>query len=75
MSIVDDFVANLVERNAITVRGTISIQLVDGGLKVSGTVNSTLRDQKTNKDVLRVDVPVNATVNVGDTLIPVPKIP
>jgi hypothetical protein len=75
MSIVDDFVANLVERNAVTLKGALTIKLVRGGIRVSGTVKSTLRDQKRNKDVLVVDVPVEAAVSVGAVVIPVPTIP
>jgi hypothetical protein len=46
MSIVDDFVENLVERNALRLTGALSIALVDGGLSISGALRSTLRDQK-----------------------------
>ena len=46
MSIVDDLVANLVERNAIALNGAFTIALVDGGITVKGTVFSTLRDQR-----------------------------
>ena len=35
MSIVDDFVENLVERNAVRVSGAMSVQLVDGGVKIT----------------------------------------
>ena len=36
MSIVDDLVENLVERNGVRVAGAMTIELVDGGLRVSG---------------------------------------
>ena len=75
MSIVDDLVANLVERNAVRLKGTLAIELVDGGLKIHGTIVSTLRDQKKNKDILNVDIPVDAGVRVGTVVIPVPNIP
>ena len=75
MSIVDDLVENLVERNAIDLNGTFTVALVDGGLKVKGTVFSTLRDQKKNKNLLNVSIPVDADVKVGDVVIPLPPIP
>ncbi len=74
MSIVDDLVENLVERNAIKLNGALTIALVDGGLVVKGRLYSTLRDQKRNKDLLNVDIPVDAQVRVSDVVIPVPQI-
>jgi hypothetical protein len=54
--------------------GTLTISLVDGGLAVKGRLYSTLRDQKKGKDLLNVDIPVDAQVRVGDVVIPVPQI-
>ena len=75
MSIVDDLIENLVERNAIDLNGTFTVALVDGGLKVKGTVFSMVRDQKKNKNLLNVSIPVDADVKVGDVVIPLPPIP
>jgi hypothetical protein len=74
MSIVDDLVENLVERNTVKLNGTLTISLVEGGLAVKGRLASTLRDQKKGKDLLNVDIPVDAQVRVGDVVIPVPQI-
>lgn len=74
MSIVDDLIENLVERNAIALTGTFRIAVVDGGLAVKGTVNSTVRDEKKKKDILKVNAPVDARVNVGPIVIPLPEI-
>jgi len=74
MSIVDDLIENLVERNAITVTGTLKIAVVDGGLAVKGTVNSTVRDERKNKDILKVTAPVDARVGIGEVVIPLPQI-
>jgi hypothetical protein len=75
MSIVDDLVENLIERNAFRVTGALALTLVDGGIHVSGTLRSTLRDQKKSKDLLNLNIPVMADVKVGDVVIPLPKIP
>ena len=74
MSIVDDLVENLVERNAVKLNGTLTIALVEGGLAVKGRLFSTLRDQKKGKDLLNVEIPVDAQVKVGEVVIPLPQI-
>jgi hypothetical protein len=74
MSIVDDLIENLVERNAVQLNGTFTVALVDGGVKVKGTIFSTLSDQKKNKTILNASIPVDADVKVGDIVIPVPNI-
>jgi uncharacterized protein YggL (DUF469 family) len=75
MSIVDDLIENLVERNGLRVNGALAISLVDGAVAISGTLRSTLRDQKKGKDLLNVNIPVVAQVKVGDIVIPLPTIP
>ena len=73
MSIIDDFVENLVERNALRVNGALAVQLVDGGIRISGALRSVVRDQKKNKDLLNISIPVIANVKVGEIVIPLPK--
>ena len=74
MSLVDDLIENLVERNAIDVNGTFTIAVVDGGVRIKGTLMSVTRDQRKNKQILKVDVPVDAQVSVGTIVIPLPPI-
>lgn len=74
MSIVDDLIENLVERNAVGLNGTFTVALVDGGIRVKGQVFSILHDQKKNKAILKVDIPVDAEVRVGEIVIPLPPI-
>jgi hypothetical protein len=74
MSIVDDLVENLVERNAVKLNGSLTISLVDGGLTVKGRLFSTLRDQKKGKDLLNVEIPLDAHVRVSEVVIPLPQI-
>jgi hypothetical protein len=74
MSIVDDLVENLIERNAIRLNGTFTITLIDGGMALKGQLLSTLRDQRKNKDVLNVNAPIDAELKVGEIVIPLPQI-
>lgn len=74
MSIIDDLIENLVERNAIRLNGAFTITLVDGGVSLKGQVFSTLQDRKKNKDVLNVKAPIAADVRIGDIVIPLPQI-
>ena len=74
MSLFDDLVSNLIERNVIRLNGTFTITLVDGGVALKGSVASVVRDQKKNKDVVRINAPVEAQVKVGTIVIPLPHI-
>ena len=74
MSIVDDLVENLIERNAIRLNGAFTVTLIDGGIAVKGQVVSTLRDQRKNKDVLNVNAPIDAEMAVAEIVIPLPQI-
>jgi tRNA A37 threonylcarbamoyltransferase TsaD len=75
MSIVDDLISNLIDRNVFRLSGALAITLVDGGVSINGTLRSTLRDQKKNKDVLNVNIPVDAHLKVDDIVVPLPSIP
>jgi hypothetical protein len=72
MSIVDDLVKNLISQNSIKLTGAFTITLIDGGLALTGKVDSSLRDK--NKELLKLSAPINARVTVGDIVIPVPQI-
>ena len=74
MSIVDDLVSNLLERNTIRLNGAFTVTLVDGGLTLKGHIFSTLHDQKKNRDVLNINAPIDADVRVADIVIPLPQI-
>ena len=74
MSIVDDLLENLVERNAITLNGTFTIAVIEGGVSVKGHLLSTIRDEKKNKEILKVDAPIDAQVTIGQIVIPLPEI-
>jgi len=74
MSIVDDLIENLVERNVVTLKGTFTLALVDGGIRIRGDVLSSLRDQKKNRVILDTAVPIDAELRVGEVVIPLPTI-
>jgi len=74
MSIIDDLIENLVERNTIRLNGAFTITLVNGGVSLKGNVFSTLHDRKKNKDVLNLNAPVAAEVRIADIVIPLPQI-
>lgn len=74
MSIVDDLISNLVERNAIRLNGAFTISLINGGMSVKGQVFSTVRDQKRNKDILTVKAPIDADIRIGEVVIPLPQL-
>ena len=74
MSIIDDLIENLVERNTVGLNGTFTIALIDGGIRLRGQLFSTLRDQKKNKTLAKANIPVDAQMKVGTVVIPVPQI-
>jgi hypothetical protein len=74
MSIVDDLIENLVERNAIDLNGTFTISVIDNGISVKGHVLSTLRDDKKKKELLKTDAPIDMKLTVGTIVIPLPEI-
>jgi hypothetical protein len=74
MSVVDDLVNNLFERNSVSLKGDFTIALIDGGARLTGSFNSVLHDRVKNKDLLNVTGPVEAKVIVGEIVIPVPQI-
>jgi hypothetical protein len=74
MSIVDDLVENLVERNALRLNGSFTITLVNGGIALNGQLFSALRDQRKNKDLLNINAPIAADVTIGEIVIPLPQI-
>jgi len=74
MSIVEDLVNNLFERNTVTLKGDFTVTLIDGGARLTGDFNSVLRDRTKNKDLLNITGPVEAKVSVGEIVIPVPQV-
>jgi hypothetical protein len=74
MSIVDDLIENLVERNAIDLNGSFTISVIDNGISVKGHVLSTIRDERKKKELLKTDAPIDVQLTVGTIVIPLPEI-
>ena len=74
MSIVDDLIENLVERNAVDLNGTFTISVINGGVSIKGHVLSTVRDERKKKEILKTDAPIDAQVTVGTIVVPLPEI-
>ena len=70
MSIIDDLVKALLERNEIILNGGITIGLVNDGVKMKGEVSSAIRDRQKNKITATMVVPLSAQVGVGELVIP-----
>lgn len=71
MSIIDDLVKALLERNEIILNGGITIGLVNGGVKMKGEISSAVRDRQRNKTIATMVAPLSAQVGIGDLVIPV----
>ena len=74
MSIVDELIEHLVERNVVGLNGTFTVTLVDGGIRIKGQALTSLRDQKKNKTILNATIPVDAEMKVSPLVIPLPQI-
>ena len=71
MSVIDDLVKALLERNEVILNGGITIGLVNGGVKFKGELSSAVRDRQKNKTIVRMVAPLSAQVVIGDLVIPV----
>jgi hypothetical protein len=74
MSIVDELIEHLVERNVVGLNGTFTVTLVDGGIRIKGQALSSVRDQKKNKTILNATIPVDAEMKVSPLVIPLPQL-
>ena len=74
MSIVDDLIENLVERNAIDLNGAFTVSVIDNGISVKGHILSTIKDLEKKKELLKTDAPIDVQLRVGTVVIPLPEI-
>ena len=72
MSIIDDIIRALVDRNEVIIRGAITVGLTDGAVKMSADLRTEIQDKKNNnKTVARMLVPLSARAVVDEMVIPV----
>ena len=72
MSVFDDLLKALLERNSISIDGAITIALEDGGVQMRGELNSTIRDtKKGNKTLATMFIPLKSRVGIGEMQIPI----
>lgn len=72
MSIIDDIIRALIDRNEVIIRGAITVGLTDGAVKMSADLRTEIQDKKNNnKTVARMLVPLSARAVVDEMVIPV----
>ena len=72
MSIIDDIIRALVDRNEIVIKGAITVGLTDGAVKLSADLRTEIQDKNNNnRPVARMLVPMSARAVVDELVIPV----
>ena len=71
MWLIDELITALVQRNAVKLKGSVTIGLTDGGVTVFGEVRTTINDTQKGKAIATMVTPVNVTMSVGETVSPV----
>ena len=72
MSIIDDILRALIDRNEIVLKGAITVGLADKSVKLSADIRAEIHDKtKNNKLIATMLVPMNARTEVADMVIPV----
>jgi hypothetical protein len=72
MSIIDDIIRALIDRNEVIIKGAITVGLAEGAVKMSADLRTEIHDKKNNnKLVATMLVPVSARAVVDEMVIPV----
>lgn len=72
MAIFDDLIKSLLERNSISIDGGITIGLEDGGIQMTGELNSTVRDTKrNNKTLATMFIPLKTRIGIREMVVPI----
>ena len=72
MSIIDDIIRALIDRNEVIIKGAVTVGLADGAVKMSADLRTEIQDKKNNnKTVARMLVPLSARAVVDEMVIPV----
>lgn len=71
MAIIDDLIESWLERNSVTLSGSATIALQNGGIKIRTEIASVIRDTRRNKAIATMVIPVVVSVKIPDVTIPV----
>ena len=71
MSIIDDILRLLVDRNEVIIKGAITVGLSDGAVKLSADLRTDILEKKDKKLIARMLVPMSARAVVDEIVIPV----
>ena len=74
MSVLNDLIEDLFQRNTVKIKGGISIGLVDGAIRIKGELGSTIKDKDKAKIIATLVVPVGAEVSLREVTIPIPRL-
>lgn len=72
MSVIDDIIRLLVDRNEVVIKGAITVGLEDGAVKLSADLRTDILEKKEPKKLIaRMLVPMSARAKVDEMVIPV----
>ncbi|HVF67482.1 MAG TPA: hypothetical protein VM914_07455 [Pyrinomonadaceae bacterium] len=72
MSVIDDIIRLLVDRNEVVIKGAITVGLADGAVKLSADLRTDILEKKEPKKLIaRMLVPMSARAVVDEIVIPV----
>ena len=72
MSIIDDIIRLLVDRNGVVITGAITVGLTDGAVKLSADLRTEIQDKNNhNTPVARMLIPMSARAVVDEMVIPI----
>lgn len=72
MELIDQLIKSVATRHQFAFNGTMTVGLVDGGIQLTGEINSEIQDKNQNlKTIATMDIPVGALLGVPDMVIPV----
>ena len=73
MSIINDLIEALFEKSSVNLQGELTIALLPGSVQITGQFPVTVND-KQNKPVATVIVPIDANVEIAEMKIPIPTL-
>lgn len=71
MSVIDDIIRLLVDRNEVIIKGAITVGLRDGAVKLSADLRTDILEKRDRKLIARMLVPMSAETRVEEMVIPI----